>query len=68
VFRLTMERQRRGLSQSALSRLSGVHPSVISQLEAGKVHPYSGWKRRLGEALGVPGDELFERVDDGQTT
>ena len=64
VFRLTQERKRRGLSQAAVSRLTGIHPAVISQLEAGKVHPYAGWKRRLSEALGVPGDELFERVDD----
>jgi hypothetical protein len=37
---------------------------VISQLEASRVYPYAGWKRRLSEALGVAGDELFERIDD----
>jgi transcriptional regulator with XRE-family HTH domain len=64
MLRLTLERKRRGLSQAALSRLTGIHPAVISQLEASRVYPYAGWKRRLSEALGVAGDELFERIDD----
>jgi len=64
MFRLTEERQRRGLSQAAVSRLTGIHPAIISQLESGRVYPYPGWKRRLSEALGMPGDELFERVSD----
>lgn len=63
VIRLVLERQRHGLSQSQLARIANVHPATLSRLEAGKLFPYPGWKRRLGKALGVPGDELFEEVN-----
>ena len=63
MLRLTLERQRRGLSQAALARMTGIHPAAISQLEGGKTHPWPGWKNRLGRALDMPGDRLFEEVD-----
>ncbi len=65
MFRITFERQRQGLSQSKLARAANIHPTHLSMLEAGKVFPYPGWVQRLSDALGVPGDELFEEVDDG---
>lgn len=68
MLRLTQERKRQGLSQAALARRTGIHPAAISQLETGTAHPWPGWKARLARALGVPGDELFERVDDGQAS
>ena len=37
--RLRAARSRRGLSQRKLARLVGVSPSLISQMEAGKVQP-----------------------------
>ena len=63
VLRLTVERKRRGLSQSQLSRIADIHPATLSRLEAGKLFAYAGWRRRLERALGVSGDELFEEVD-----
>ena len=64
MLRLTIERKRRGLSQAQLARLADIHPATLSRLEAGKLFAYSGWRRRLERALGVPGDELFERADE----
>lgn len=67
VFRLTTERQKKGWSQAELGRRIGIDPATISRLEAGKIYAYSGYRRRLGQALGVPGDKLFEEVpDDGR--
>lgn len=65
MLRIVAERKHRGMSQSQLARLADVHPSTLSRLEAGKVYPYPGWKRRLGRVLGVPGDVLFDEVVDG---
>ena len=67
MLRLSAERQRRGWSQAELARRTGIHPATISRLEAGKQFAYSGWRRRLAQALGVPGDELFEEVSDAVT-
>lgn len=64
MLRLTIERKRRGLSQAQLARLADIHPATLSRLEAGKLFAYSGWRRRLERALGVPGDELFEETDE----
>ena len=66
MLRLTVERKRRGLSQAALGRLAEIHPTIVSQLESRKVHPYAGWQRRLGRALGIPGAELFEEASDDE--
>jgi transcriptional regulator with XRE-family HTH domain len=63
-LRIAEELERRKISQAALSRQTGIHTSTLSHLIAGKLYPFPGWKRRLSQALGVPGDELFERVDD----
>ena len=68
LLRITMERRRKGLSQSVVARMAEVHPSTLSSLEAGKLYPYPAWKRRLGQVLGVSGDELFEKVADSAFT
>jgi len=69
MLRLTQERRRRGLTQAAVARMTGIHPAAISQLEAGTAHPWPGWKARLARALNVPADELFREVaDDGPAT
>ena len=62
MLRLTVERKRRGLSQAQLARLADIHPATLSRLEAGKLYAYAGWRHRLGRALGVPGDQLFEPI------
>lgn len=62
-LRLQEEREARGWSQAELCRRTGIHPTTLSRLEGGKVYPYPGWKRRLSRALGIPGDELFQGVE-----
>lgn len=62
MLRIQAERERQHLSQHRLAVLADVHPTTLSRLEAGKIYPYPGWRRRLGRALGVPEDELFEPV------
>lgn len=69
MLRLKAERLRRGISQYRLAMLTGIHPSTLCRIETGKVYPYPGWRKRLGEALGWPADrvdELFEEVPDDE--
>ena len=61
---LTVERRRRRLTQAALSRLTGVHPSDISKLESGRVPAYPAWRSAIAKALGMAEGELFREVDD----
>jgi ribosome-binding protein aMBF1 (putative translation factor) len=44
--------------------LADIHPSEIGRIESGRLKPYDPWILRLEKVLGVPGDELFEEVDD----
>lgn len=64
MLRLTLERRRRGISQTRLAAMTGIAPQDISALENGWKRPYPGWKKRIARALGVDGDALFEEVDD----
>ena len=64
MYRLTLEREKRGLSKTQLAIKVGIHPATLGRIEAGKVFPYPGWRRKLSETLGVPEDELFEVVDN----
>lgn len=61
--RLKQVREERGLSQHAVARQAGIHPSTLSRLEAGKMYAYPGWKRRLAVTLGVDEEELFREGD-----
>ena len=45
-----------------MAQRADIGEATISRLEAGKVYPYPGWKKRLERVLGVPGDELFQEV------
>jgi len=62
MLKIEEELRRQGVSHAELSRRTGIHTSTISRLVAGKVYPYPGWKRRIGEALDADGDELFKSV------
>jgi transcriptional regulator with XRE-family HTH domain len=56
---LRLARKRLGLSQEEVGYRSGVHPTEISRIEAGKRDPRVSTLRRLEEAVGVsPGDLL----------
>ena len=64
MLRIRRELGTREMSHAELSRRTGIHTSTISRLVAGQIYPYPGWKRRLGEALGIDGDVLFEDLED----
>lgn len=64
MLRLTLERRKRNLTRAKLGALADIHPSEIGRIESGRLKPYDPWILRLEKVLGVPGDELFEEVDD----
>ena len=57
--RIFSSRQRRGLSQGTVSRLAGIHPSYLSRIETGKVHPTVRTAVRIATALQISLDELL---------
>jgi len=65
MIRLRMVRQRQGLTQVQLCRLTGISPADISAIELGVRPAFPGWRRRIAEALDVKDvDWLFEEVGD----
>lgn len=62
MLRLTLERKKKGLSKMAVSRQTGLHPTVIGSLESGYMHPWPKYKKLLGDLFGIDGDALFEEV------
>src|SRR5919108_1320892 len=52
--RLRQARELRGLTQTALARQVGVHPSAIAQLETGRIQPSPAVLEALGRATGFP--------------
>ncbi len=57
--RLQKAREQKGLSQTKLAIIAGLHPSVISNIERGRVLPGPGHRQRLARALEVATEELF---------
>lgn len=49
-----------GLTQKALARRAGLHPSHVSALECAKHEPGSDTLVRLASALDVPVDHFFQ--------
>lgn len=68
MLRLTKERNRRGLSQAELSRISCVNQSSMSRIERGIEPAYPQRGQRIADALGWAGDyaELFEEVGEDE--
>jgi len=62
MFQITLIRQKRGWSQAELARKAEIGEANLSRLEQGKIFPYPGWKRKLGDALGVDPEILFQEV------
>ena len=71
MLRLKHERLKRNISQQKLGALAGIHPSIISHIENGKIYPFPGWRERIVKALNWPieqADELFTEVaEDGES-
>lgn len=47
------------LTVAELSRRTGIHPTTLFDLEAGRRHAYPKYRRLLEEALGMPAEALF---------
>lgn len=67
VCRLRVEREKRGLSQSALSHLANCNAASISRIEGGIEPPYPLRGQRIADAIGWDGPTgaLFEFVEVG---
>lgn len=63
VLRIKELRQKKGLTQCALSRLSGVPREQINRYESGRAIPEIGTVQKLAKALECSLDEL---VTDAQ--
>ena len=53
-------RQQKGLSQTKLTQLTGISPTVISNIENGKLYCYPKWRKKLAEALEVEETKIFQ--------
>lgn len=60
MLRIRLERNRRGLSQDMLGRLTGVPRSDISRMETGLLRPTQWQAERLAAVLRVKPHELLE--------
>lgn len=47
------------LTQDELGQLAGVHQSVISRIEHGRIRAHVSTRRKLADALGIPAVDLF---------
>jgi transcriptional regulator with XRE-family HTH domain len=59
------ERERRGWSQSFVTRLTGIAQSDLSAFENGRRAAGPGQRRRLARALGLTESELFVPIEQG---
>ncbi|WP_022696340.1 helix-turn-helix domain-containing protein [Euryhalocaulis caribicus] len=68
--RLIEAREKRGLSQTQLAKLTGLQPAAIGHFERGRRRPSFANVRALSNALNVAADYLLGRADnmEGATT
>jgi transcriptional regulator with XRE-family HTH domain len=59
-------RAERGLQQRQLAEKAGMTPSMVSQIEAGRLTPSLPTLGKLASALGVPIGSLFEPMPHGR--
>jgi len=52
-------RTERAMTQEEVGHRSGVHPTEVSRIEAGKRDPKVSTLERLAKALGVPASDLL---------
>ncbi|MGV8123511.1 MAG: helix-turn-helix domain-containing protein [Candidatus Xenobiia bacterium LiM19] len=63
-----MERKKRNWTQAELSKRAGIDQALLSRLETGVMKAYPLWKRKLGDALAVNPDILFQEVKTYEST
>ncbi len=56
--------EQKGVTVKDLSAITGIHPNDIYQIRKGTKYAWSGWKKKIADALGVAEAELF---DDDET-
>jgi len=56
---LRRARERLGITQEEAGHRSGVHPTEVSRIEAGKRDPRISTLERLAKAVGVPPSDLL---------
>ena len=65
---LTKERRRLKLSQSDISRVTGIHVSSISNIETGNLKPWPGQIEKINKAMKDAGwngeGDLFAEVEE----
>ena len=64
--RLRAIRTERGIRQKALAETARLTPSLVSQIESGKLSPSLHTLGRLAAALGVPVGAFFEQAPNGR--
>jgi transcriptional regulator with XRE-family HTH domain len=52
-------REAKGWTQFYLSRRAGIHASVVSNVEHGRLVPWPKLKTRISRALGCPVEDIF---------
>jgi len=52
MIRLELERRQARLTQAALAREIGIHPTTVSQIESGRVRASASELERFADALG----------------
>lgn len=55
-MKLKDEREKQNLSQSKLAAMADMHPSTVSQIEAGRYVAYPSQLKKLAKALDWDGD------------
>ena len=65
--RIAAWRHRLGLSQASVSRRTGLDPSYLSRLEAGKIQPNLRTAERIASALRLSLHELLEPSPPAET-
>lgn len=58
------ERERRQLSQEALSELAGMNRSFVGEIERGEATPTIVTLQKLADALGLKLSELIKRYEE----
>lgn len=66
--RIRNYRTEKNLSQEKVAELSGLHPTYIGQLERGEKNCTLESLWSVAKALEIPLSQIFEKIEDGETT
>ena len=61
---IRLERERRRLSQEALSELAGMNRSFVGEIERGEATPTIVTLQKLADALGIKLSELIKQYEE----